>query len=234
MRHVPARRALFLGNSQFSLLALAPVLWLDATDLTTLFQDTGATSPVTAPGQSVARWNDKSGNNNHATQATGTAQPTCQTGYLAFDAGDSLASLAIDYSQLTVAAVAYRNNTTDFQNIAYLGNSSFMFQSAAAQFRVVDNIFSSLIVSAATTTKLLVVASVTKSATQTLSINGGAESSQGASSGNANGTVHIGSQGGTVRFLNGRIYELILFNRQLNSVERTGLRNFLNTKHSIY
>jgi hypothetical protein len=35
-------------------------LWLDAADLTTMFQDTAGTNPVTATGQSVALWKDKS------------------------------------------------------------------------------------------------------------------------------------------------------------------------------
>lgn len=41
-------------------------LWLDATDSNTLFQDTAGTNPVTASGQSVGRWLDKSVNSNHA------------------------------------------------------------------------------------------------------------------------------------------------------------------------
>lgn len=36
------------------------VLWLDGDDINTQFQDTAATTPVTATGQDVARWNDKS------------------------------------------------------------------------------------------------------------------------------------------------------------------------------
>ena len=70
-----------------------PGVWLDPSDLTTLFQDTAGTIPVTAAGQTVARINDKSGNNNHATQATAAARPIYQVdgngrGYLAFDGVD--------------------------------------------------------------------------------------------------------------------------------------------------
>lgn len=50
--------------------------WFDASDLTTLFQDTAGTIPVTAVGQKVAKWLDKSGNNNHATQSNTNLQPT--------------------------------------------------------------------------------------------------------------------------------------------------------------
>jgi hypothetical protein len=42
-------------------------LWLDGQDLTTLWQNTAASTPVTAVGQSVNYWTDKSGANNHMT-----------------------------------------------------------------------------------------------------------------------------------------------------------------------
>jgi hypothetical protein len=50
--------------------------WFDPSDLTTMFQDTLGLIPVTAPGQTVARINDKSGRGNHATQATLALRPT--------------------------------------------------------------------------------------------------------------------------------------------------------------
>ena len=50
--------------------------WYDPSDITTLFQDVAGTIPVTASGQSVARINDKSGNNAHATQSDPTKCPT--------------------------------------------------------------------------------------------------------------------------------------------------------------
>jgi hypothetical protein len=53
-------------------------VWFDASDVTTLFQDAGGTTPVTAVGQPVGRWLDKSGNNNHATQSNAALRPTWQ------------------------------------------------------------------------------------------------------------------------------------------------------------
>jgi hypothetical protein len=50
--------------------------WYDPSDITTLFQDVAGTIPVTASGQAVARINDKSGNNAHATQSDLTKRPT--------------------------------------------------------------------------------------------------------------------------------------------------------------
>jgi hypothetical protein len=66
-----------MGFSPASLFALSePGVWLDPSDLTTMFQDTAGTIPVTTPGQSVARINDKSGRGNNATQATAASRPT--------------------------------------------------------------------------------------------------------------------------------------------------------------
>ena len=54
--------------------------WYDPSDLSTLFQDSAGTTPVTASGQPVGKMLDKSGNGNHATQATAARRPTYQTG----------------------------------------------------------------------------------------------------------------------------------------------------------
>ena len=52
-----------------------PGVWYDPSDLTTLFQDTAGTTPVTGPNQQVGKMLDKSGRGNHATQATSTQRP---------------------------------------------------------------------------------------------------------------------------------------------------------------
>ena len=68
------RSSVFSPASLFR--ASEPGVWYDPSDLTTLFQDTAGTQPVTAAGQTVARVNDKSGGGNHATQATAASRPT--------------------------------------------------------------------------------------------------------------------------------------------------------------
>jgi hypothetical protein len=52
-------------------------LWFDATDTTSIFSDTAGTTRI-RPGGSVARWNDKSGNNNYLQQATAGNRPVYQ------------------------------------------------------------------------------------------------------------------------------------------------------------
>jgi hypothetical protein len=57
---------------------IATALWLDAADPSTLFDATSGGSLVAADG-AVARWEDKSGNGRHVTQATSGARPLRKT-----------------------------------------------------------------------------------------------------------------------------------------------------------
>jgi hypothetical protein len=50
-------------------------VWYDPGDMSTLFQDSAGTTPVTAVEQPVGRILDKSGRGNHAIQATAAARP---------------------------------------------------------------------------------------------------------------------------------------------------------------
>ena len=68
-------------------------LWLDASDASTLYDSTSGGALVAADG-AVARWEDKSGNARHATQATSGNRPQRKTGVfngldiLRFDGSD--------------------------------------------------------------------------------------------------------------------------------------------------
>lgn len=77
--------------------------WYDPSDLSTLFQDSAGTIPVTADGQPVGLILDKSGNDNHASQVTSAARPVYRTdgtySWLEFDGiDDSLSTTAIDFT----------------------------------------------------------------------------------------------------------------------------------------
>jgi hypothetical protein len=78
-------------------------VWYDPSDLSTLFQDTGATVPVTAAGQPVGLIRDKSGRNNHALQPTAASKPILRNSgllwWLEFDGVDDfLVSGTIDFT----------------------------------------------------------------------------------------------------------------------------------------
>jgi len=57
-------------------------LWFDANDEKTLFDSVTGGSLVTTDAASVARWEDKSGNNRHATQSTLANRPLLKRGIL--------------------------------------------------------------------------------------------------------------------------------------------------------
>lgn len=66
-------------------------LWIDPSDLSTLWRDTDGTMPVTTDGQTVALAQDKSGNSNNLTQANSSQRPAYnQLGYLACDGSDDV------------------------------------------------------------------------------------------------------------------------------------------------
>ena len=79
----------FRGTGQFRMVTFNPSsslfsagekgVWFDAGDLSTMFQDVAGTIPVTATGQYVGKWLDKSGNGNHAVAAANnTTRPIYQ------------------------------------------------------------------------------------------------------------------------------------------------------------
>jgi lysophospholipase L1-like esterase len=90
---------LFIGNKRsllWSGLSLAgkirklfaagqPGAWYDPSDFTTLFQDSGGTTPVTAVGQPVGKMLDKSGRGNHMTLTSATLQQTSGKYYIQYN-----------------------------------------------------------------------------------------------------------------------------------------------------
>ena len=66
--------------SAFSPLSLPGLaLWLDASDLGTLWQDSARTTAVAADADPVGAWDDKSGNARHVTQGTASKRPLYKT-----------------------------------------------------------------------------------------------------------------------------------------------------------
>ena len=102
-------RLLFLNGQQG--------IWYDPSDLRTLFQDSAGTTPVTADSQPVGLALDKSGNGNHASQATATARPLYRTDgvrhWLEFDGVDDfMVTPAFAWNAGTaVYSAAVRKNT---------------------------------------------------------------------------------------------------------------------------
>ena len=106
-------------------------LWLDASDASTLYDATTGGSLVAANG-GVARWEDKSGNNRHATQGTAGSRPARKTAIqggldvLRFDGSDdqlsvpsSTATFKFLHSTDATVFVAFKPGTTTDPNVIY-------------------------------------------------------------------------------------------------------------------
>jgi len=102
--------------------------WYDPSDLSTLFQDSAGTTPVTASGQPVGLMLDKSGNDNHATQAISAKRPTYTEGgglsWLAFDKVDDameIQNAAFSFTGDQSVWVAAKHNTGNGKYIYLMG-----------------------------------------------------------------------------------------------------------------
>lgn len=87
--------------------------WFDPSDLSTMFQDSAGTTPVTANGQPVGKILDKSGRGNHASQATAAARPLYKVTGLCkwndFDAVDDVLNTTFQSSLGSNCTVARGN-----------------------------------------------------------------------------------------------------------------------------
>jgi hypothetical protein len=100
-------------------------LWLDASDASTLWADTNATTAATNNGL-VARWDDLSGNNYHVTQTNSARQPTLTTNGLVFSQTGShkfLRNTSISRPQQSTVGGVWRGDG---------GASSVFFDSAVS------------------------------------------------------------------------------------------------------
>ena len=213
-----------------------PGVWYDPSDLTTLFQDTAGTTPVTTPGQTVALMLDKSGNGLNATQPTTSRRPTYQVdaggrGYLSFDGVDDwmvtpTITPGIDKVQIFVG-VRKLSDVAGFGIIAEYGPptaGTFSLTAPAAagtdtylwssRGSIVIGTADSVSVSgyAAPITNILTSVGEISTDTMILRVDGAQAGSSSSNQGAGNYLaypMYIGRRTGTSLPLNGQIYSLI-------------------------
>jgi hypothetical protein len=92
-------------------------LWLDASDATSLYTDSGCSAAVASDGDTIGCWFDKSGTGNNFTQGTAASEPTYKTAIqnsnsvVRFDGSDSLTKTMASVGAHTIFVIG-RNNTT--------------------------------------------------------------------------------------------------------------------------
>jgi hypothetical protein len=122
-RNMTFARPVAGGGGSFDPLSLSPALWLDASDSSTLYDAVTGGSLVAADGL-VARWEDKSGNARHATQATSGSRAVRKTSQinskdvLRFDGGDWLDVSSGTYGvNMSIFAVAKLTSNVSYSRL---------------------------------------------------------------------------------------------------------------------
>lgn len=121
--------------------------WFDNSDLSTMFQDSAGTTPVTAVGQPVGKQLDKSGRGNHRVQATDASRPVLQRTagglyYLEYDGVDaSLATAsAVDFTGTDKATIFIGALPADTTTAGVLTELSASSSTNAGSFGVFCNL----------------------------------------------------------------------------------------------
>jgi len=235
--------------------------WYDPSDISTLFQDTAGTVPVTATGQTVARINDKSGRGNHLTQATAASRPLYQIDeiglpFLLFDGTDdsfSSSSIASGTNKVQVFAglrklsdaaagmlaefsVSANSNAGAFQIRAPSTTSGTYFISSSGSTLAGGQITATGF--AAPITNVLTLQGDISAPLNTLRANGAQVGSSALTQGTGNfGSypLFVGRRNNTSIPFNGRMYQMIVrFGANLDASTIAATEAFVNSKTGAY
>jgi hypothetical protein len=226
------------GGEGFDPLSLSPHLWLDPSDLTTLFQErTGAsaTTPSVIDGV-VGTMLDKSGNGLHVVAPTDAARPILRSAgglyWLEFDGVDDVLSVAsINLSTITIFLAARIVTYENFDVLLHGGND----KSRLWQVNTADQIRldSGQVVTAAYTVGDDVVVTVYKedavgSSLQLDNASPGITDATGIDGGWSH--FFVGGDTGASIFCNMLASQVVAFNRVVTAPEAASLRTYLAAK----
>lgn len=218
-----------------------PKLWTPSEITTTAWYDAYDEGTITHSGGSVSQWDDKSGNNYHATQGTGSEQPLTGTrqlngvNVLDFDGGDSL--------QLPTALETYTSNLKWFclaevdsglSALLYWSNSTSRIAGAE-----VNRAGTGVVEFRPGNTQVTVSASEAVPATiyefvtgQGIYIDGNQEKVGQALAGATVSDAYIGSRAFADR-INGAIAEVIIIDGSLSTGDRERIEGYLAHKWGL-
>jgi hypothetical protein len=205
-------------------------------------------------GVTAAKWNDSSGNDNHATQGTGANQAAVSGGGLDFTPGDS------DHYDLTSAITIAQNQgfcvaivmdtETSTNNFIFSKDADDQLQIGNAQTFVVKTnapsaIVTNIVCPSGTfgNQKQLILVNRSAGASNRFSVfKNGSEvtidsdnSTNEAAGENPNGfDINVlGAQAGTGNFFDGIMFEVLFFDKGLSSTEISDLNTYLTSKHGL-
>ena len=236
--------------------------WYDPSDLSTLFQDSAGTTPVTATGQPVGKMLDKSGNGNHAIQTTSSKRPLYQEAgglsYLLFDGVDDtmVTTASVDFTgtdKISLSSGCIKTSSTagmilelspNAGSISYSGT----FYSVVGN-DIVDGVNELGRGSAVTTGLQIAVKSVSNGTTivkyvthdisgdiSTVRINAvaGTNATADKGAGNfGNYKLHIGSRNQTSLYYDSKLYSLVIRGSLSSDSERDSLEQWVASKTGV-
>ncbi len=249
------------SGGAFNPLSLSPVAWFDGADANTMFDSTTGGS-IVAPGDAIARWEDKSGNGRHATQSTvinrpiRTASGQNNKNVVTFDGtNDRMTFGRIDLTAATLFAVVRRTSSSVYQTYFQALQSSTTRTAFEGGLNndvnfgpifVGSNANSTQMAKGGTlgqnTTRILTSkwlgGSTVGAANYSVRVNGVAVTLSNSNSiGAANGSTSLigatSSAGNTVSFFGGFICELILCNANLSSTLVSKTETYLSKKWGV-
>ena len=111
-----------------------PGAWYDPSDLTTLFQDSAGTTPVTAVEQPVGLMKDKSGRGNHAFQGDMTTGAAAKRPMLSARTNILLATATLSTQSVTSSATNYTLSFTGAGTVTLSGTATGVLSAGTNTF----------------------------------------------------------------------------------------------------
>lgn len=216
------------------------VMWLDASDMSSLFQTADGTEPVVAGNQPVGQWQDKSGNDNHFLQSRQEACPRfVKTGIggkpsVMFDTRQSLSLTGNFPAPVTVIYVVRQTGGANNRVLSAVANNWLLGYWSGAKNQAFYEGWVSPSGNPATDSISHVFSGIVRGPGQNSEVWADGvmvAANQNGVTGPNGLAVNAGAYPGEVS--NCQIAELIVFNRDLSRSERQDVEAYLKAKWSI-
>lgn len=232
------------SRRRFNPLSLSPALWLDGADANTLYDATSGGSLVAADGE-VARWEDKSGNSRHATQATLGSRPLRKTAIqngkdvIRFDGTSDFMTHGLTSSITSCSIFAVTKKLSDQSSdrgiisigdrAAFTGSTLLSRNSAGGRWGTYTTVAAPANTSAGTSAFNLLCIIDNAASGGEFYFNG---SSDGTWAGNSLVQVvrHVGGDAGASQWTHSDIAEILVYPTALSATNRQAVETYLSAK----
>jgi len=240
-----AAAALAMATFVFTATAADAALWTPADITTAAWFDASDASTITASAGSVSQWDDRSGNGNHVTQATGSSQPATGSAslnglnVLAFDGGDHLkissAPLTTQPSTIFVVtrvrALGLGGRQYVFDGITSEANRNLLALERSGKPSIFGQ--SWLAHTDSTTTNYSIYECTYNGASSVIGINADRVSGNAGSYTLGDGIVIGANRTGNLDFLDGYVAELIVYDGAMLADTRQVVEGYLAWKWDL-